>query len=265
MSEQSNNMQTDEATKVVESSSASSTKEVSQKSIVPYVLAVVIVVGILLGVLYSLEKEGRSSTNIFAGLIESQRSGQVVAEVNGAEITQADLDVSMQQFAQAAAAQGVDLSNPAAVSEMQAQALEVLINTELLLQQASESGVSISDEAVDARLDEIVESIGGEEVLEERVAELGIDRDTLRENIREELVIQSYLDQLFSEAEVEVTDEEIESFYSSIGGGEGVEGLPSLDEVRDQIEAQIVATKEQEVIDSTLSELRAEAEIEVAE
>jgi hypothetical protein len=39
--------------------------------------------------------------------------------------------------------------------------------------------------------------------------------------------------------------------------------LPPLEEVRDQVEAQIRSSKEQEVIDAYLSTLKAEAEIQI--
>ena len=109
---------------------------------------------------------------------------------------------------------------------------------------------------------ETIESeIGGAEVLQSRIDELGLTRAELREDIQEEILIQTLLDGIFSEADVSVTEEEIQEVYDAAGGVEA--GLPPLEEVREQIEAQVRGTKEQVVIDEYLNELKAEADIEI--
>lgn len=226
-----------------------------------YGAAIVIVVITLLSVLYMLEKDGRSSTNIFGSIIASQSAGTVVAVVNDEEIVNSQLELSMQQFGQAAAAQGVDMNDPSVQEEVRTQSLQVLINTELLRQAAAERGISISDEMVEERMVTLQAEVGGAEVLTQRMAELGIDEDRLEKDVREEMMIQALLDEVFAEANIEITDEEVVAIYEGAGGAEA--GLPALEEVRTEVENQIRATKEQEVIDEYLSELEAEAEIEI--
>lgn len=226
-----------------------------------YTTAVVIVAVILLGVLYFLEKEGRSSTSLFTSVIESQKNGAVVAVVNGTEIVGSELNTSIQQFSQAAAAQGVDATSTEAQAEIRSQALDVLINTELLKQAARERGISITDEQVTERLEEIKTEIGGEAVLIERMTALGIDDNQLQSDVRDELLINELLDAVFLEAEIEVTEEEIASVYENAGGVEA--GLPALEEVRSQVEEQIVTSKKQAAIDEYLTKLKADAQIEI--
>ncbi|MCA9354461.1 MAG: SurA N-terminal domain-containing protein [Candidatus Kaiserbacteria bacterium] len=239
------------------------TASTEKKSPVGIIAAILIVAVIILGVLYKLEKEGRSSTNIFASIIESQQANSVVATVNGEEIINSDLELSVRQFSQAATAQGVDTSSEEAQSEIRGQALDVLVNTELLKQAAEEQGISISDEEVTERLNTITEELGGTEVLEERMEELGIDPDRLQSDIKDELTIQALLDSILSEQEIVVTPEEVNEVYVNAGGEEA--GLPALEEVQPQIEAQLQATKEQSVIEAFVSELRENAEIEINE
>jgi FKBP-type peptidyl-prolyl cis-trans isomerase (trigger factor) len=210
-----------------------------------------------------LEKEGRSSTTIFEGFLSAQEANAVVATVNGTDIVNRELDVSIEQFSQMALSQQVDITNESIQSEIRTQAIEVLVNTELLKQEAASRGISISTEEASARLESITEEIGGEEVLGERMATLGIDRAQLQQDIREELLIQSLLDQVFVEAAIEVTDEEIAAVYEGAGGGS--EGFPALEEVVGEVRAQITASKEQQAIDTLLLELRSEAEIEIVE
>jgi parvulin-like peptidyl-prolyl isomerase len=226
-----------------------------------YVTAIVIVVVTLLVVLFMLEKEGRSSTGLFDSYLASEENGAVVAVVGGEEITGQDLNTSIQQFSQAAVAQGVDISTPEVAADIRSQALEVLVNTTLLSQAAQEQGIEVTDEAVAERLDTIQAEIGGEEALQTRIDELGLTRSDLEEDIREEIAIQTLLDSLFVEEEITVTDEEIQEVYNAAGGAEA--DLPPLETVREQIEAQVRSTKEQAVIDAYLNTLKANVEIEL--
>jgi FKBP-type peptidyl-prolyl cis-trans isomerase (trigger factor) len=226
-----------------------------------YIAAIVIVVMTLLIVLFMLEKEGRSSTGIFDAYFATQENSIVVAVVNGEEITGSDLNTSIQQFNQAAVAQGIDTSSPEVVTDIRSQALDVLVNTTLLKQAAQEQGIEISAEETAQRLETIQADIGGAEALQARIAELGLTQADLEEDIKEEIVIQTLLDTLFAEAEIVVTDEEIQGVYDAAGGADA--NLPPLEEVRDQVEAQIRSSKEQEVIDAYLSTLKAEAEIQI--
>ncbi len=248
--------------------SADKSCKTCKSSVKGYVGAGLIVVLIIFGVLYLLEKEGRSSTSIFATVIESQEANEVVAVVNGKDIVNSELELSVQQFSQAAVAQGIDLANPEAVAEIRTQALEVLVNTELLKQVAAEKGITVTDEDVEERLTVIKESLGGEEVLAERMAELGIEASKLEKDVHDELVIQQLLDEVFVDADVNVTEEEILAVYdeglesfniNSDGEGE----FPALEEVRDVIIEQVQAPKEQAAIDAYLSKLKEAAEVEL--
>ncbi|MCA9361860.1 SurA N-terminal domain-containing protein [Candidatus Kaiserbacteria bacterium] len=235
-----------------------STAKKSKKGIIAAILVVAL---IILGVLYALEKQGRSSTSIFAGFIEYQEANAIVATVNGDNIINAQLDTSINQFTQVAAAQGVDVTSPEIQADIRDQALDVLINTTLLKQAAAERGIDVTDEEVTERLDSITADLGGEEVLVTRMEELGIDAEQLHSDIRDEIVIQELLEVLFAEAAVEVTEEEIAEVYQGAGGEEA--GLPAIEEVREQVAAQIRTSKEQTVIDEYIDELKAEAAIEV--
>lgn len=226
-----------------------------------YVIAIGVVVIILLGVIYLLEKEGRSSTTIFSSVIADQEAGVVVAVVNGEKITNAELDTSIKQFSQAAAAQGVDITSPDSQIEIRNQALEVLINTKLLKQAAVEQGITVTDEETDERLETIIADIGGDEILAERMEVLGIDSEQLHQDVKDELIIKALLDIIFLEADIVVKDEEVEAVYEDAGGADG--NLPDLEEVREQVEAQIINSKEQLAIDEYLTELKNDSDIEV--
>lgn len=226
-----------------------------------YVTAVLLAALIILGVLYVLEKEGRSSTQLFASLIANQEANKVVAIVNGEPIKNSELATSMQQFSQAALAQGVDISSAEAQADIRKQSLDVLVNTKLLKLDAISRGYSVTDEAAAERLKSIETEIGGAEILNQRMAELGIKMEQLKKDIADELLIQQLLDAIFAEANITVTDEEIADLYKNSGGQEA--GLPALEEVKDQVIAQIRNSKEQAEIDKYLTQLKATAEVEI--
>lgn len=247
--------------KVESSERMEATAPAKKSPIGKYIGAVVIVCIIILGVFFLLEKEGRSSTSMFASIIEKQEANAVVALVNGEEIINSELDTSIKQFIQVAVAQGVDANNPDVQVEIRAQALDVLVNTELLKQAAADKGLEITDEEVSERLQTIEAEIGGPEILVERMETLGISNDQLQNDVKDELLIQELIDIIFAEAEITVSDEEISEVYENASVAQ--EDLPALEEVRAQVEEQILASKEQAAIDAYLGELKDGAEIEI--
>lgn len=245
---------------------AAVTSEAPKRSTGTIVAALLAAALIVLGVLYALEKDGRSSTTLFSSLIEKQRAEEVVATVNGEDITNADLDVSINQFEQLAQAQGVDTSSAAIQTEIRTQALEVLINTTLLRQAAAEQGIEITDEDVAERIEMIVADMGGEEALAARMQELQLETEQMHEDIKDELMIQALLETVFADAAVEVTEAEVRELYDGAkqqAGADAAADFPSFEEVRAQVEQQIQSSKEQAAIDEYLAELKSAAEIAV--
>lgn len=190
-------------------------------------------------------------------------ANQVVATVNGTDIVGSDLTTSISQIVATAQLQGIDTTDPSVQEEIKDQAIQMLINTQVLEQEAAERGIVITDADVEARIQALVDEVGGEEILIERMASLGISEKTLQADVRSELMISELLDQVFAERNVEVTEEEIQELYQVTTGG-GADA-PALEEIRPQIEAQIKASKEQAIVDELIASLRAEAEVELAE
>jgi hypothetical protein len=66
---------------------------------------------------------------------------------------------------------------------------------------------------------------------------------------------------VFTEKNIQITEEEVVAIYEAAGGAEA--DLPPLDEVRGQIEAQVRGTKEQEAVTAFIDELRKGASIQI--
>jgi hypothetical protein len=225
------------------------------------VAAVAAALVVLVGVVFVMERQGKVETGLFDGIHQIIDSRTAVAHVNDGMVSKYDLDISMSQMAAGFAAQGIDTESEEVKSEIQTRAVDMLVNTELLKQEASVQGIEITDEDVTERLEKLKADVGGEDVLNERMAEFGVTEKTLRRDIKNELTIQALLDKVFVEKKVEVTDAEVKEFYDNAKGEE--KEFPPLADVAEQIKQQLKSTKEQEVVTAYIEELRSKAEIEV--
>jgi hypothetical protein len=227
------------------------------------IITIVIVVIALLVVLFQLERQDRVGTNVFGSMIAALEANAPIATVNGDDIRMADLESGIEQLTQAAIQQGFDTTDLEVQAEVRSQAIDMMINTKLLEQEAVKNDITINEEAVNARINELAEAAGGQEALLERLAEFEIDEAQLRTDVQEELTIRALLDTVFSDAGTAVTEEEIVAVYQNALAANGDQPLPPLADVSAQIEQQLQQTKEQEAIETYVQRLRAGADIAI--
>lgn len=188
-----------------------------------------------------------------------------VATVNGQEISSERLQEQLDSFRNSTGTQAEQFNN---LSETRQQEilLEGIINTELQLQAAEGAGVTVSDEEVESELQASIEQIGEEE-FQNRLEQNGITREEVRDDLRDQMIISAYIEQEAG-GEISATDEEIQQLYqqftaqSQQTGNEDAE-VPSLDELRPQIEQAVVQQKQQEIALQLLDQARENADIEV--
>ncbi len=226
------------------------------------VVAVVAAIVVLAALIFVMERQGRlAETGLFDAVHRFVDTKTAVAKVNDGTISKYDLDVSMLQMSAGFAAQGADIESEEVKTEIQTRAIDMLVNTELLKQDAAMVGIEITDEDVSARLETLTTDVGGADALKERMAEFNVSEKILRRDIKNELTIKALLDSVFKENNIAVSEEEIVNFYKEAKSS-GKE-FPELEAVRPQIEQQLRSTKEQEVVTSYIEELRGKAEIEI--
>lgn len=221
------------------------------------VLAVLVIVGLLV---FGLEKQGRISTGIFSAFTSSS-DRTPVATVNGIKIIKSDYESSLQQLLQMAASQGASTTDPALLEQYQKQAMDTLVNGELLRQSALEAGLTASADDIEKRYGEIRDGVGGAELLAERMNEFKITEKSLRRDIENEILIQALFATVFTSDKAEVTEEEINALYDGLGGEKA--GLPPLTEVKDQVIQQIKLDRQQQEAGKYIEELRTKANIEI--
>jgi FKBP-type peptidyl-prolyl cis-trans isomerase (trigger factor) len=252
--------QTVDSTTAVSTAPEVTVTKTNKQPIWLYTLGLLLVIGVLVGAVYMLEQQGTLRTGLFVDK-DGIAPKEVVAVVNGTEILGSELVICVSQISANAQANGINISDPAIQADIETQAVDTLINTKLLEQEATSRGINITDADVDARINLLVEQVGSMEALQERMTVLGITDATLRRDVKSELTIQALLDGIFLEKEIAVTEEEALALYETRTAG--LQGVPPFEELREQFEAEVRASKEQPVITAFIDELRAKAQIEV--
>ncbi len=238
--------------------------DAKKQMIKQYAIATLVILVIGVGLAYALEQQGRLSTGVFDKVESLVNPEPAAAIVNGTKISKADYDKNLTQLQTGATAQGMDVNNESLQAEIKQQAIDVLINTELLRQAAYSEGALVTDEQIEARYQEIVTSIGGEEQLAAKMVELNITEPALRKDIEGEILIQGHLSKAVDVSTITVTEKEVTDAYAQISGtaGAGVT-VPPLEEIKTQLEAQLKTNKEQELVNAYITKLREAATIEV--
>ncbi|SDI68870.1 SurA N-terminal domain-containing protein [Alteribacillus bidgolensis] len=192
----------------------------------------------------------------------------VVAEVNGEEITKEEFESTYESQFQQAAMQSQMTGEEVDQTQLKEQIAESLVGTKLLTQEADNRGFDASQEDIDETLDELVEQNGveSEEEFMAAIEEQGMSE----EEVLSQVETQVEVDQLIADetGDIEPTEEELEEAYDQMTaqqeqmGGEEAE-VPSFDEVKPDLKEQVKMQKEGEVTQSLIEELREGADITV--
>lgn len=225
-----------------------------------YAIAGVIVLLMGVGLWYVLEAQGRVNTGVFATVNELIKPTPAAAVLNGVKIPMNTYEKNRSQIEKNAEAQGLKVDDEAVKTEITKQAIDVLVNTELLKQAAAKENITATQEQIDARYQEIITSLGGEEALKAKMSELGITEESLQSDIKGEIIIQAYLSQAVDVSKIVIEEADIKKVYDQ-ANTPGAK-LPPLAEVKAEIETQLKSTKEQELVNAHIEMLRADAKIE---
>jgi len=191
---------------------------------------------------------------------ESVNTENAVAMVNGEEISRTQFEALKSQVI---AQQGFDIASldAEAESQLETQIVDELISQTLLRQAVDASGVVATQDDVDAQLEATVTQLGGEGAFNEALFAEGISEKEFRTQISAELAIQVYLEQELNPSSITVTDEEVEAAYAQVSAQN--ENVPSLEDVRPQIEQSVIQQKQQLLLAQLIDRLRTDADIEI--
>ena len=139
-----------------------------------------------------------------------------VASVNGVLIPRSFLEREVRRFEEQALSQG-QLVDEAQRDQLNRQALDTLIDIELLYQESLRRGFEISDDRVEEQVSGLRSQFGDEEGYAAALEQIGISDDELRTEFRRQLAIQDMIDADIAPA-VGVTEQESKEFYESNPG-----------------------------------------------
>jgi peptidyl-prolyl cis-trans isomerase SurA len=193
----------------------------------------------------------------------------VVAEVNGEQVTKEEFVPIYQAAFQQAAAQAQMGGGEPDEEALRKETADNLVDTELLLQEAESRGLEVSDEAVEAELADLAEQNGmkSTEELLEAVEAQGVSADQAREQVKTQAMVEELVAD--ENGPIEPTDKELRTIYAQAkkqqaasGGGAG-QKFPPFAQVRDQIEEQAASQEVGEVATGLVKGLREDADITI--
>ncbi|MGM0452749.1 MAG: peptidylprolyl isomerase [Thermodesulfobacteriota bacterium] len=144
---------------------------------------------------------------------KTQGDGDYVAVVGGKKIPEDTLDRKVNLIKNRYASMGQELDDQR-LAELKDNILDNLIEKELLYQESQEQGVAVDSAEVQSQLDQIKNKFSDQEEFEKKIREMDYTEPLLKQQIRENLAIQALIDEKVA-ADVEISDEEIESYYES--------------------------------------------------
>ena len=180
--------------------------------------------------------------------LEPETDDSVVAVVNGEEIYQSEVD-EIQQMQQQ---QGMPVE--------EGMIIEQLVEMELLLQEAKNRGLSVSDDEVKEELEQLLQMQGMS--VEEAEQMLGPQFETLIEEQKQQMLIHKLIDDEF-EGPTDVTDEEKQEVFDQLEAMGQIPEDETYEEVEEQIGMMLEQEQEQQAIMGLLRELEEKADVDI--
>ena len=143
-------------------------------------------------------------------------------------------------------------------------ALHLLEDQLLILQEARKlpsadtpEGIAARDKEVYVRRNELASAFGGQQVMQDRMARVGLSNEQLDLILRDRVMVDQYLDFRFRAFTI-VTDKEIQDRYDQTYGGLKNSGriVPKLEDVRSRIKDELTEQKIEGDIDKFVDDLR---------
>lgn len=173
-------------------------------------------------------------------------SADFVAKVNGDIITEEDLN---SVYAQLSPQIKMFFDKPAVLAR--------LIDQKLLLQEAEERGIVVTEEEINESLELLHSSLPPELSMDAFLETQNLTREQLKVDIKKQMQITKVLNETVM-SKIKITDEDVEDFY---------ENNPDLfedtdfEDIQEQLKNELIAQEQQVKNEEFIEDLRAQAEI----
>ncbi|HHJ1297697.1 SurA N-terminal domain-containing protein [Pseudomonas sp. 17391] len=191
------------------------------------------------------------------------------ARVNGVQIDAMRLERYFTEYLEAQGRAVASIRNPTLYKRLRDQALDELIDKELLWQEAQRQGIAISDAQVAAHVGEVEAAFGSPTVFERRLAEAGFNRAEYAQYTRHEMAAQQLYAQL--SAVDAPSQAQVEAFYEAnrqtLQGAQNQSDNPSV--IREQglrlARATLIGQLQAQARQTVRQRLRESAKVEIAD
>ena len=192
----------------------------------------------------------------------SSGNGQdAIAVVNGEEIGKDELDTQLDQLRTSYESQDRPFPEGAELAELERLVVGQLVQESLVLQEAEARDITATDEEVQSRYEETAASFADEEEFNQALEAEGLSQSDLERLISNNLRIEKLFSSVIDDADVgPATEEELRELYELASQQQE---LPPFEEVRAQLEAELMSQRQNGIIESFIEGLEAESNIEV--
>lgn len=141
-------------------------------------------------------------------------AAEPAAKVNDEEITQEQLQMSVDATLRRPHGQAPETADPDQAKQVQREVLDLLISQELLWQQARSKELVVPEARVDEVLAEIKGRAKSEEDFKRQIELSGVTEPAYREDLKRRLSVQRLIDEDIATA-ITISDQEVDDFYQA--------------------------------------------------
>lgn len=136
-----------------------------------------------------------------------------VARVNGVDISVMRLERYFTDYLQGQGRAVTSIRSPSLYKRLREEALDELIDKELLWQEAQRRGLEVTDAQVAAFVGEVEKLFGTPEIFEQRLSQAGFDRASFADYTRHEMASQQVFAQL--SAVEQPSEEQVQAYFAA--------------------------------------------------
>ncbi len=191
----------------------------------------------------------------------------VVAEINGEEISKKEFESMYQQQFQQAAMQSQLSGQEVDQEQLKEQTAEGMVGQKLLTQEANNRIKEVSEDDVNKTVDLVVQQ-NGLETKEELLAALE-EQGMKEKEVMSLIETQVKIDHLLEEesGDLEPTEDEVKEAYETIKAQQeemgSEEEFPAYDEIKADLKQQVIQQKQIEVTETLIDKLRKDADVTI--
>lgn len=184
------------------------------------------------------------------------------ARVNGVDISLFRLERHFEDYLREQNRNVAQIRNPSVFKRLKHEALEQLIDKELLRQEAGRLAIEVSDAEVARVREQVAGNFSNPEAFARRLQQAGFDEVGYADYLRHEIAAERALNRLLPT--VTVSDEEVRGMYQTLRGHLQEAGVADGDEAGQMalLRRVMLERRSVEARSAVLQRLRAEAQIE---